>query len=70
MSRNLVKINPSRLLHDLRTLRTFGGRTDCLGVERVTYSAPDMESRRWLAERMTAAGLNASIGMYAADTMA
>ena len=57
-----VEINPERLLRDLRTLRTFGGRTDCLGVERVTYSEPDMKSRRWLVERMTAAGLNASVG--------
>ena len=43
-------------------LRTFGGRADCRGVERVTFSEPDMKSRRWLVEQMTNAGLDASIG--------
>jgi N-carbamoyl-L-amino-acid hydrolase len=55
----MVKINPDRLLSDLRTLRTFG--TYKTGVHRPTYSDIDMQSRRWLVERMTDAGLTATI---------
>jgi len=44
-----------RLLADLYRLRQFG--TFKTGVHRPTYSPVDMESRRWLADRMREAGL-------------
>ena len=52
-------INPQRLLDDLRRLRTFGAQGN--GVVRLALSPVDIESRRWLAKRLTAAGLDARI---------
>ena len=44
------RIDPDRLLGDLRALREFGA---CgTGVVRPAFSEPDMASRRWLAGRM------------------
>jgi beta-ureidopropionase / N-carbamoyl-L-amino-acid hydrolase len=52
-------IDTGAFLHDLHDLRTIGQfRT---GVHRPTYSPQDMESRRWLMDRLTACGLDASI---------
>ncbi len=52
-------INAERLIGDLKALREFGrcGR----GVVRQSLTEVDLESRRWLIERMTDAGLDASI---------
>ena len=55
----MPKINPERLLDDLKTLRTFG--TFGTGVVRPSLSAIDMESRRWLAGSMEEAGLQVTI---------
>lgn len=54
-----VEIDAERLLQDLRSLREIGreGR----GVNRPTYSPPDMEARHWLVGRMAAAGLEAGL---------
>jgi N-carbamoyl-L-amino-acid hydrolase len=52
-------INPQRLLDDLRQLRTFGAQGT--GVVRLALSPVDVESRRWLAKRLTEAGLDARI---------
>ena len=52
-------INGDRLLRDLETLRTFGACGN--GVVRQSLSEVDMESRRWLVERMADAGLDAHI---------
>ncbi|RWI88897.1 Zn-dependent hydrolase [Mesorhizobium sp.] len=50
-----LEINPQRLLAELRELATFGAyRT---GVHRPTFSPQDMAARRWVIDRMTAAGL-------------
>jgi len=51
----MPEINTGRLLGDLRTLRTFGSHGT--GVIRRALTPVDMESRRWLMERMTEAGL-------------
>ena len=51
----MPEINADRLLGDLRTLREFGSHGT--GVIRRALSPVDMESRRWLMERMTEAGL-------------
>ncbi len=52
-------IDTSKFLQDLNDLRQIGAyRT---GVHRPTYSPQDMQSRRWLMERMTEIGLEASI---------
>ncbi|VVP73332.1 N-carbamoyl-L-amino-acid hydrolase [Pseudomonas fluorescens] len=51
----MALINPSRLLADLRQLRSFGAVGP--GVVRLSLSAVDMESRNWLASRMADAGL-------------
>ena len=54
-----VTINPERLLGDLRRLREFGA---CgIGVIRQSLSPIDIESRRWLRERLQEAGLDARI---------
>ena len=55
----MPKINADRLLKDLRDLRAFGAEGN--GVVRPAFSDIDMESRRWLAERFTNAGLDATL---------
>lgn len=55
----MPEINASRLLADLRHFARFGAYKT--GVHRPTYSAADMDSRRWLASQYEAAGLSASI---------
>jgi beta-ureidopropionase / N-carbamoyl-L-amino-acid hydrolase len=52
-------INPERLLNDLKRLRRFGAQG--VGVVRLSLSPIDIESRHWLAERMSEAGLDATI---------
>jgi len=52
-------IDTEAFLRDLHELRTIGQfRT---GAHRPTYSPQDMESRRWLMERLVACDLDASI---------
>ena len=52
-------IDTDAFLRDLYELRRIGAfRT---GVHRPTFSPQDMESRRWLMDRLTACGLDASI---------
>ena len=55
----MPSINPQRLLSDLYELRKIGAFKT--GVHRPTFSPEDTTSRHWLVERMTAAGLDASI---------
>jgi N-carbamoyl-L-amino-acid hydrolase len=52
-------IDGNRLLGDLRALAKIGAYKT--GVHRPTYSPEDVESRRWLAARMTEAGLDPEI---------
>ncbi|MBN3762180.1 Zn-dependent hydrolase [Burkholderia sp. Ac-20365] len=53
------RVNPVRLLDDLKTLRRFGANGT--GVVRLSLSPVDIEARRWLAARMTDAGLDATV---------
>jgi len=55
----LPNVNANRLLSDLTTLRSIGAQDP--GVVRPAFSPKDMEARRWLAERFSAAGLESSI---------
>jgi N-carbamoyl-L-amino-acid hydrolase len=55
----VVKIDPDRLLADLKRLRSFGATGP--GVVRLALSPVDLTSREWLAARMTEAGLDARI---------
>lgn len=55
----MPQINPTRLLDDLRHLRTFGA--EGRGVVRPSLSVADMAARQWLRTRMTEAGLDATI---------
>lgn len=55
----MVKIDPDRLLTDLKRLRSFGATGP--GVVRLALSPVDLASREWLAARMTQAGLDASV---------
>src|SRR6185503_8568103 len=55
----MPRIDPARLLSDLRHLRTIGAQGK--GVVRPAFSAKDMEARRWLKARYAEAGLEASI---------
>jgi N-carbamoyl-L-amino-acid hydrolase len=48
-----------RFLHDLNELRQIGAFKT--GVHRPTYTAEDMQSRHWLADRMTEVGLEPTI---------
>jgi len=53
-------INATRVLEDLHTLRTFGGTGGGAwgyGVSRRALTAPDIASRRWLAQEFSTAGL-------------
>lgn len=54
-----IRIDPDRLLADLDTLRTFG---QCeTGVVRPAYSDAELAARKWLAGRMTEAGLEVAV---------
>jgi len=55
----MPRINPDRLLTDLRSLRAIGAQGH--GVVRPAFSAADMEARRWLGQRYEQAGLDATI---------
>ncbi|MDX8496095.1 Zn-dependent hydrolase [Mesorhizobium sp. VK22B] len=55
----MPKINPGRLLSELKHFAQFGAYQT--GVHRPTYSKEDMHSRRWLAQQYEAAGLQAHI---------
>jgi N-carbamoyl-L-amino-acid hydrolase len=55
----MPKIQPERLLADLRELRGIGAQGK--GVVRPAFSAKDMEARRWLKARYEDAGLEAAI---------
>jgi len=52
-----IDIDPDRLLADLHHLRAFGACGS--GVVRPAFSETDIAARRWLAGRMTEAGLGA-----------
>ncbi|WP_043335680.1 Zn-dependent hydrolase [Belnapia moabensis] len=55
----MPQIDADRFLRDLKELRRIGAYKT--GVHRPTYSPQDMESRRWLMERMAEIGLEPSI---------
>lgn len=55
----MPRIDPDRLLADLKHLRTIGAQGR--GVVRPAFSAADMQARRWLQERCTEAGLDTTI---------
>ena len=55
----MAKIDPARLIGDLRRLAEFGKYKT--GVHRPTLSADDVASRHWLAGRMAEAGLEPEI---------
>lgn len=52
-----MQVNAQRFLAELHTLREFGAAGVGKGVVRPAYSAPDIDARQWLAERMREAGL-------------
>jgi N-carbamoyl-L-amino-acid hydrolase len=56
----LSDINAGRLLADLRALSAIGGRPDG-GVDRLAWSDHDLSGRRWFAEQIRAAGLEARV---------
>jgi N-carbamoyl-L-amino-acid hydrolase len=55
----MPRIDAARFLKDLNDLRRIGAYKT--GVHRPTYSPDDMESRRWLMERLAECGLEPSI---------
>ena len=55
----MPRIDPERLLSDLRELRAIGAQGR--GVVRPAFSAADMEARRWLKRKYEEAGLEATI---------
>ena len=56
----MVEINRARLLGDLASLSRIGGRPDG-GVDRVGWTEPELEARRWVQRRLVDAGLIASV---------
>lgn len=54
-----LTVDPARMLADLDHLRTIGGAGT--GVARRAFSDADIAARRWLADRMQAAGLEAVV---------
>ncbi|MGI3170242.1 hydantoinase/carbamoylase family amidase [Pseudooceanicola sp. C21-150M6] len=57
----MLPVNPDRFLADLHKLRSFGASGVGKGVVRRAFSDPDIESRKWLTEQYTGAGLTAQI---------
>ncbi len=55
----MAQVDTDRFVQDLNELRKIGEFKT--GVHRPTFSPEDMESRRWLMERMRECGLEASI---------
>jgi N-carbamoyl-L-amino-acid hydrolase len=55
----MTRIDGKRLIADLQQLAQFGKVGT--GVNRVSFSSADIESRVWLRERLQAAGLDAAI---------
>jgi N-carbamoyl-L-amino-acid hydrolase len=55
----MPRIDPQRLLSDLRELRAIGAQDH--GVVRPAFSAADMQARRWLKRRYEEANLEATI---------
>ena len=55
----MAQVDTERFLTDLNELRKIGAYKT--GVHRPTFSPEDMESRRWLMDRMREAGLEPSI---------
>ena len=55
----MPRIDPDRLLSDLRQLRAIGAQGR--GVVRPAFSAADMNARRWLKRHYEDAGLDATI---------
>ena len=55
----MADIDPTRFLTDLNALRKIGEFKT--GVHRPTYTPDDMESRRWLMDRMREVGLDAEM---------
>ena len=56
----MTDINGERLLANLRTLGAIGGLPDG-GVDRLAWSEHDLAGRRWFAERMGEAGIEARV---------
>lgn len=55
-----LRISSDRLLADIAALAAIGGRPDG-GVDRLAGSEADVAARRWLADRIREAGLEASL---------
>jgi N-carbamoyl-L-amino-acid hydrolase len=55
----MPKINSARLMADLRALAQFGKVGT--GVDRTSFSPPDLAARAWLRDRMVEAGLDVRI---------
>src|ERR1700730_539974 len=58
-SNPMLAVDEDRVLADLRTLAEFGKQGT--GVSRPAFSDADLKARRWLADQMKAAGLDAVI---------
>jgi len=56
----MLRINFVRLKQDLEELSSIG-RTPQGGVSRPSFSDADMQARRWLTDRITAAGMEARV---------
>lgn len=56
-----ITVDPVRFLSDLHTLRSFGASGVGKGVVRRAFSEADVAARRWLVERIEAAGLTAHV---------
>lgn len=56
-----MKVDSARFLEDLHGLRQFGASGVGKGVVRPAFSEPDVAARRWLMDRMRAAGLSVHV---------
>lgn len=57
----MIHVDPDRFLADLETLARFGAAGVGKGVVRPAYSAPDIDARLWLCDRIRDAGLTPHI---------
>ena len=56
-----MKVSSERFLQDLHALRSFGASGIGKGVVRPAFSHADIAARKWLAGRMTEAGLKVEV---------
>ena len=59
----MISINGDRVISDLRELATIGAFQT--GVDRIAFSAVDIQARRWLVEKLRRDAAESEFGVSA-----